>query len=183
VAAPAALHLVSFTSITNANLAASKQVPVYSVPSEQMKAPQHAMLANLNSLNANASVLACLLSATTSSLMGVPLSLVNTALNCSKGMVLGNWKVEDEDDEILAGLDLATIDLKESQRRAAGWIIIDGLLYLGNQWVSSKLPLLLKLWNSAFCREMCVVDQDMLKQTPSYPEKILHEFKIKKAAI
>lgn len=173
---------ISFTSIANANLAAGKQVAVYSVTPEQMKASQHSMLASLNSLNANSSVLACLFSAATSSLQGVPIALTNTALNCAKGMVLGNWQVEDEDDEVLAKLDLQSLDWKKSQRRAAGWILIDGILYLGSQWVSSRLSLIFKLFHSVFSKEMCLVDPKEL-QEQSYQEKVLHEFKIKKAAI
>jgi len=63
-----------------------------------MKANQHSYLANMNSLNANAKVLSALLSATTTSLHGVPIALVNTALNCAKGLIIGNWKVEEEDE-------------------------------------------------------------------------------------
>lgn len=158
---------VSFTSIANANLQNSKQVAIYSVSQEQMRASHHSFLANLNSLNANAKILASLLSATTTSLQGVPIALVNTALNCARGMVLGNWSMDEEEDEILLNMDLNKIDLKESQRRAAGWIIISGLLGLGNQWVSSKLPFFIRLWTSVFSKEMCQVDAIRI-QEPSY---------------
>ncbi len=63
---------------------------------------------------------------------GVPLTLINTAFNSAKCMILGNWKVEDEEEESLFINDLSRLDLQENQRREAGWVILEGLIHLGN---------------------------------------------------
>jgi hypothetical protein len=47
-------------------------------------------------------------------------------------MILGNWKVEDEEEESLFINDLSRLDLQENQRREAGWVILEGLIHLGN---------------------------------------------------
>ena len=62
-------------------------------------------------------------------------------------MILGNWKVEEEEEETLFVNDLTKLDLQENQRREAGWIIMEGLIHLGNQWVGTRLSILFKLLN------------------------------------
>ena len=48
-------------------------------------------------------------------------------------MILGNWKqVDDEQDDIQYHYIFEVISLQENQRREAGWIILDGLINLGN---------------------------------------------------
>jgi hypothetical protein len=81
------------------------------------------------------------------SLKGVPLALMNSTMNAAKGMILGNWKVEDDEEEIFFSNDLQKLDLQENQRREAGWIVLEGLIHLGNQWMGSRLSLFFKLLN------------------------------------
>ena len=80
--------------------------------------------------------LAALFTQVATSLRGVPIALANSTLNAAKGMILGNFHI-DEDDEELFSQDLSKIDIRENPRREAGWIILEGLLHLGNQWVGS----------------------------------------------
>ena len=57
---------------------------------------------------------------------------MNSTLNAAKGMILGNWTVEDDEEEYFFSNDLSKLDLQENQRREAGWIIVEGLIHLGN---------------------------------------------------
>lgn len=57
---------------------------------------------------------------------------MHSTLNAAKGMVLGNWKVDEDEDAYLFSMDLQKIDLQDNQRREAGWMIIEGLVHLGN---------------------------------------------------
>jgi len=134
---------LSFTTIINAEIAAIKHTPFLIEGSGESGAK---LKEGIDNLDAHAHGLACLLSAVAPVLKGVPLALVGTTLNAAKGMILGNWQVE-EDEEELFSKDLNQIDLNESPRREAGWIIFGGLLHLGNQWVGSKLTITFKLWN------------------------------------
>ena len=91
------------------------------------------------------------------SLDGVPLALSNSAFNTAKGMIMGIVTTEDDDEDIQS-LSLEHINVRESNRRETGWILLEGLLHLGNQWVSFKLTTIYKLWNSLFCKDMCNVN-------------------------
>lgn len=62
-------------------------------------------------------------------------------------MILGNWKVDEDEEEFYFSMDLQKLDLQENQRREAGWIILEGLVHLGNQWMGSRLSLIFKLLN------------------------------------
>lgn len=64
------------------------------------------MFENLNNLNNQALALSCLVSGISHSLKGVPLALMNSTFNAAKGMILGNWKVEDDDEECYFANDL-----------------------------------------------------------------------------
>lgn len=68
-------------------------------------------------------------------------------MNSAKGMILGSWKVDEDEEELINNMDLNKLDLQEHQRREAGWIIVEGLMHLGNQWVGSRLSLFVKLLN------------------------------------
>ena len=57
---------------------------------------------------------------------------MNSTLNAAKGMILGNWKVDEDEEECYFSNDLNKLDLQENQRREAGWIILEGLIHLGN---------------------------------------------------
>ncbi len=78
--------------------------------------------------------------------------LTNTVFNTAKGMILGNWKPgggEEDDDEITFKEDLSAISDagQENTRREAGWIIFEGLIHLGNQWMGTRLSAFFKLLN------------------------------------
>ena len=83
--------------------------------------------------------------------------LTNTVFNTAKGMILGNWKAgsggEDDDDEFIFKEDLGkqVVDAgQENTRREAGWIIFEGLIHLGNQWMGTRLSAFFKLLNVSF---------------------------------
>ncbi len=78
--------------------------------------------------------------------------LTNTVFNTAKGMILGNWKAvsggEDDDDEFIFKEDLGNQVVDgENTRREAGWIIFEGLIHLGNQWMGTRLSGFFKLLN------------------------------------
>ena len=112
---------------------------------------------------------------------GVPLAIAQSSLNVAKGMILGAWQVNDS-DEMSEKMDLKNIDLVQDQRREAGWILLEGLLKLGNQWVQGNSQLIHKLFRSAFSPKMCTLDTAALKDK-KIVEVVLHEFKIKKRAL
>lgn len=43
-------------------------------------------------------------------------------------MILGNWKVGEDEDEFYFSNDLNKLDLQENQRREGGWFIFEGLV-------------------------------------------------------
>jgi hypothetical protein len=109
---------------------------------------------SLISLNAFAYTLQCVLANVTHAINGggVPLMLVNTVFNTSKGMIIGGLKGsgtvgDDDDEEIVCKEDLSMNVSQETQRREAGWIIFEGLLHLGNQWMGTRLSMFFKLLN------------------------------------
>lgn len=61
---------------------------------------------NLGNLNFQSYCLAGLLSSLNHSLGGVPLALINQTINVAKGMILGNWKVGEDEDEYFFSNDL-----------------------------------------------------------------------------
>ncbi|CDW72650.1 heat repeat-containing protein 5b [Stylonychia lemnae] len=175
---------LSLATITNADLTSLRQVPILHLQADRnlMKPDQQVLHDNLANLNAQASSLTCLITSINHSLGGVPLALINQTINVAKGMILGNWKVGEDEDEYFFSNDLQKVDLQENQRREAGWIIFEGLVSLGNQWMGTRLSLFFKLLNSVFTKDMCIVNPIQLKDQ-NYQEKILNEFRIKKAAL
>jgi hypothetical protein len=81
--------------------------------------------------------------------------LTNTVFNTAKGMILGNWKAagsgEDDEDEFIFKEDMGMlVSDAENTRREAGWIIFEGLIHLGNQWMGTRLSVFFKLLNVSF---------------------------------
>lgn len=127
--------------------------------------------------------LALVFSSVNHSLKGVPITLSNSSFNAAKAMILGNFQTEDDEEDIVS-VGLNDFDIADSPRRESGWILLEGLLHLGNQWVGFKLTTIYKLWNSVFSKDMCEVDVERVKSKDiHYLEKILVEFKIKKQAL
>lgn len=137
----------------------------------------------ISQVNILAHALALVFSSVNYSLKGVPLVLSGSSFNAAKAMIMGNFQTEDDEEDIVSfGLD--DFDISDSPRREAGWILLEGLLHLGNQWVGSKVTTLYKLWNSVFSKDMCEVNMAKITNKDSgYLEKILQEFKIKKQAL
>ena len=147
--------LISHTSITHAELAGFPFTPVY-VYKLVPKASENYKKENiikamkcLNQVNMLAHALALVFSSANYSLKGVPITISNSSFNAAKAMILGNFQTEDDEEDIVQiGLD--DFDISDSPRRESGWILLEGLLHLGSQWVGSKVTTIYKLWNSVF---------------------------------
>lgn len=68
-----------------------------------------------------------------------------------------------------------------NHRREAGWILLEGLLYLGPDWIQSEMPLLMKLLKTVFQKEICAISPEKMAE-PIYRETVFMEFMIKKRA-
>lgn len=181
--------LISHTSITHAELAGMSFTPVYALKvlpnlvENYSKESLRKSMTCLNQVNALAHALALVFSSVNHSLKGVPITLSNSSFNAAKAMILGNFQTEDDEEDIIS-VGLNDFDISDSPRREAGWILLEGLLHLGNQWVGSKVTTIYKLWNSVFSKDMCEIDVERIKNKDMlYIEKILIEFKIKKQAL
>ena len=73
---------------------------------------------------------------------------------------------------------LSKVNPLTSQRREAGWIILQGFLYLGKDWIKSEISMILKLFKFVFRKETCMVEYGKLDET-QYQEAVLREFVIK----
>lgn len=60
------------------------------------------------------------------------MQLANSIINSAKSMILGSWKVDEDEEVMISKMDLNKLNLQEHQRREAGWIIVEGMLHLGN---------------------------------------------------
>jgi hypothetical protein len=66
----------------------------------------------------------------------------------------------------------------DTARREGGWLLIEGLMYLGPNWVSQRLTLLFSLWKVPFGRRACLLDNKAeVSQT-----QLLYEFRHKRVA-
>jgi len=77
---------------------------------------------------------------------GVPLDIANSVLSSAKSIILGYNEEEVKSTPKKKAKELIV-------KRAAGWIIIQGLLGLGKKWVSTHLSGLIKLWTRTFKTE------------------------------
>ena len=114
---------------------------------------------NSSNLIGHCSCLATLIKALPGSLRGVPIEETEIAFNTVKNMVSGGeyqGDVIDEDKMFAAEQNDQDID---NAIRYAAWIIVDGLLHLGPEWVGSRLTFLFKLWKLPFGNKTCVFDQ------------------------
>lgn len=137
--------LISLANIANADLTSLKLAPVFSAikctqngesVSLQNLSPQAIQYLDfMQTLNSYSLALASVLTGVNNSFNGgVPLTLTTSSFNSAKGMILGTFKTggEEDEDELYFQNDLQKIDLSESPRREAGWIIFEGLIHLGN---------------------------------------------------
>ena len=176
---------VSHTSIAHAELAGQSFIPIYSfkiIPQlidSYNKDEIKKTMKWMSQVNMLAHSLALIFSSVNHSLKGVPITLSNSSFNAAKAMILGNFQIEDDEEDIIS-INLNDFDISDSPRREAGWILLEGLLHLGNQWVGSKVSTIYKLWNTVFCKEMWEIDINRIKNKETlYIEKIFTEFKIK----
>ena len=58
---------------------------------------------------------------------------------------------------------LSKVNPLTSQRREAGWIILQGFLFLGKEWIKSELSVILKLFKFVFRKENCSVEYDKIE--------------------
>ena len=68
-------------------------------------------------------------------------------------------------------------------RREAGWITLEGLIYLGQNWVNNNIDSLLTLFRTVFSKSMCQFDLTGKESDLLYKEAYIQEFKIKQRAI
>lgn len=59
---------------------------------------------------------------------------------------------------------------------------MEGLLYLGADWIQAEMSTLMKLFKTVFRKEICLIEKERLAQ-PVYRETVFMEFMIKKRAI
>ena len=77
---------------------------------------------------------------------------------------------------------LSKVNPLTSQRREAGWIILQGFLFLGKEWIRSELSVILKIFKFVFRKENCSVEYDKIED-PKYQEAVLREYMIKSQAV
>ena len=93
----------------------------------------------------------------------VPLALAESTLKIAKGLVLGSL-VKPEAQEKERGILCYSLKLKEVLeseelghcRREAGWILLEGLLGMGEAWTRQNIDAFLTVLYSAFSKDICV---------------------------
>ena len=85
-------------------------------------------------------------------------------------------------DEDKLKFNLENIDSVTNQRREAGWIIMEGIMQIGPDWLQSQQVILFKLLKTVFRKEICMVDLAKMSE-PMYRETVFNEFMIKKRAV
>ena len=173
---------MSSVSIANADIMSNQQSFIY-VADQKTDANKAArLLDNIRTLNGHATALACLFQSVPSAIKGVPVALVSTAMHAVKSLILGGQPLEAKTDEQKSQLYLSKSNPLNNQRREAGWIILQGFLYLGKDWIKSELSLILKLFKTVFRKETCLIEHAKLDD-PVYQETVLREYVIKSHAI
>ena len=113
----------------------------------------------------------------------MPVALSTASVNLAKGLILGNLPLEVKTDQDKAKYHLHNIDSVTNGRREAGWILIEGLLNLGTDWILSEMTLIMKLLKTVLRKEICAIDLQMMQSEPTYKETVFNEFMIKKRAM
>jgi hypothetical protein len=106
--------------------------------------------------------LASLICSVNHTIEGIPLALVATALNAAKTQILGTWPLEPSPDQANA-MDLNVLQITTNQRQESGWIILEGLLNLGSEWIETQSNVLMKLFKTVFSQKMCEIDLVRIK--------------------
>ena len=176
------------TTVSHAELASMKPMKIFFAgDGEKGKEENNAEIESVKNLYSTliiqSTCLSCLLHCAEEELAGVPLDIVNAAMVAAKSMCRLN-----EDDETGGFGQSPEIGAKVKEikhekepelyvKRQAGWIIIQGLLGIGN-WISGHIPTLLKLWNATFDKNSCVLADE---KTPI--DTLLQEFHVKREAL
>lgn len=79
--------------------------------------------------------------------------------------------------------DISNFDIKSWNFREQGWIIIEGLIGLGNGWILQNLDDLLKCFQATFGKKICNLEPQRLSEEPIYLEFFVREFKTKGKAL
>ena len=85
-------------------------------------------------------------------------------------------------DEDKAKYNLEKMNSITNQRKEAGWILLEGFLSLGRNWIKTSISKILRFFKSVFRKENCSINQDLLAN-PIYKETVFNEFTIKKRAL
>ena len=96
-------------------------------------------------------------------------------------MIIGNLPLEPKTDQDKLKFDLANMNSTNNHRLEAGWILLEGLFYLGPDWIQSEMSILIKLFKTVFQKEICAISPEKMA-TPIYRETVFTEFMIKKRA-
>ena len=88
----------------------------------------------------------------------MPVALSTASLNLARQLIAGTLPLEVKTDEDKIKFFLQNINSTTNQRREAGWILLEGLLHLGPDWIQSELPLLMKLFKTVFRKEICFIE-------------------------
>ena len=97
-----------------------------------------------------------------SSEQAVPLALAESTLKVAKGLVLGSL-IQPEAQEKERGILCYSLKLKEVLeseelghcRREAGWILLEGLLGMGEAWTRQNIDAFLTVFYSVFSKDIC----------------------------
>lgn len=93
----------------------------------------------------------------------VPLALAESTLKVAKGLILGSL-IKPEAQEKERGVLCYSLKLKEVLeseelghcRREAGWILLEGLLGMGEAWTRQNIDAFLTVLYSVFSKDICV---------------------------
>ncbi len=168
---------LNMTTVAHAELAALSPAALFS---SDVPVGKDSLSSYYTSLSVQSGCLSSLLYGTELLLSGVPLDIANSALVSAKGIIMGYRMAEDDEErpnpDVHAGGELVA-------KRHAGWMIIQGLLGLGNVWVSGQLSALVKLWNATFSKESCVTNPLLQDEKTDRLEQLAQDFVVKADAL
>jgi len=160
---------LNMTTVAHAELCGMPIGPIYVNIKQNAISDKESLVSYYMALNAQASCLSSLLYCTEPLLKGVPLDIANSGLSSAKRMIMGYRPHEDDETATKAKYD----DPKELLgKKHAGWLVIQGLLGLGNTWVNGNMSALIKLWNYTFSKELCITNP-LLAESKTYNLELL----------
>lgn len=113
----------------------------------------------INNLLGYCNCLAALIKALPACNRGIPVEETEIAFNTVKNMVSGGeYQGDVIDEDKMFASELSDQEIDNAIRHAA-WIIVEGLVNLGPDWVGGRLNFLFKLWKLPFGRKTCIFEQ------------------------